>query len=141
MTESPTLFSEKNVPPNRERTKGSSVLSIQKTAHELRDLWRCELDSFLTGEDTWAGRLIPLNKVSPTAPNRKQMRPILVQSAIVKLLEARFLPKLQDYMVNKLTPCQTGFIPQMGIQVNLALSHILFSSRNLGLKNFLKTKK
>jgi len=47
------------------------------------------------------------------------MRPILICSPLQKLLEARFLPKLMDYLESKLVPCQTGFIPKMGIQVNL----------------------
>ena len=85
-----------------------------QTVKKLRNIWRCELDQMLTAEDTWAGRLVPLNKVSPKTPNRKQMRPILVQSPIVKLLEARFLPKLQDYLTKRLCPAQTGFVPGMG---------------------------
>ena len=47
------------------------------------------------------------------------MRPILICSPIQKLLESRFLPKPVDYLENKLIPSQTGFIPRMGIQVNL----------------------
>jgi hypothetical protein len=47
------------------------------------------------------------------------MRPILVCSPLQKALESRFLPKLNEYLVKRLTPCQTGFIPEMGIQVNL----------------------
>ena len=64
-------------------------------------------------------RLVPLNKVFPEIPNRKQMRPILVCSPLQKMLEARFLPKLTKYMNKSLTASQTGFVPRMGIQVNI----------------------
>src|SRR4029077_10032664 len=63
---------------------------------------------------------VPLNKVFPEVPTRKQMRPILICSPLQKLLESYFLPKLVDYMEKKMTPSQTGFIPRMGIQVNLS---------------------
>jgi len=43
----------------------------------------------------------------------------MVQSPIVKILEARFLPKLQEYLTYKLDRSQTGFVRKMGVQVNL----------------------
>ena len=52
-------------------------------------------------------------------PHSKQMRPILVCSALQKLLEEKFLPKLIDYLKNKLTASQVGFVPGMGIQVDI----------------------
>jgi hypothetical protein len=70
-------------------------------------------------KDSWATRLVPLNKVFPNVPNRFQLRPIMVQSPIVKLLEARFLPKLRDYLDNGLDRAQVGFVKGMGIQVNI----------------------
>ena len=97
----------------------------KSTVKKLRNMWRAELDNFLSGEDTWAGRLIPLNKVSPSIPNRFQMRPILVQSPIVKLLEARFLAKLQEYLRSKLHPSQTGFVPGFDIQTNLVIAFLM----------------
>ena len=109
------LFRKERILLTETEQRNPPKFLYRSTIHKLRDLWRCELDELLTGDDTWAGRLIPLNKVSPKTPNRKQLRPILVQSPIVKLLEARFLPKLQEYLTNRLTPCQTGFVPQMGI--------------------------
>jgi len=78
-----------------------------------------ELDNLLVPEDTWGARLLALNKVSPEVPDRKQFRSILIQSPIIKLLEARFLPKLQKYMKDDLVKSQTGFVPGTGIQVNL----------------------
>ncbi|HRP37859.1 MAG TPA: reverse transcriptase family protein, partial [Candidatus Dojkabacteria bacterium] len=62
---------------------------------------------------------MPLNKVFPNTSTRKEMRPIAVQSPFVKLLEARFLPKLQKYMNERLDRSQIGFVPKLGIQVNL----------------------
>ena len=47
------------------------------------------------------------------------MRPIMVQSALVKMIEARFLPKLTKYLEERLDRSQTGFVPRMGIHVNL----------------------
>ena len=47
------------------------------------------------------------------------MRPILVCSPLQKLLEARFLPKLMNYLKNDLHKSQIGFVPGQGIEVNL----------------------
>ena len=62
---------------------------------------------------------MPLNKVFPDVPTRKQMRPITISSPFQKIQEARFLDKLNAYMIDRMTPCQTGFVKGMGIQVNL----------------------
>ena len=86
---------------------------------KLRDIWRVELDNFLSEDDTWGLKLVPLNKVYPKIPNRRQMRPIMVQSPIIKLLEARFLKKLKQYSIERMIKAQTGFVPEMGIQVNI----------------------
>ena len=80
----------------------------------LFDLWSCNkhyLDHFET-------RLIPLNKVHPKTPKANEFRPIIIQSPILKLLEARFQRKLTTYMKEKLHIGQTGFVPAMGITVN-----------------------
>ena len=47
------------------------------------------------------GRLILLNKIHPNIPNPNQMRPIIALSPIVKLLEARLKPKLDQYLQEK----------------------------------------
>jgi len=60
-----------------------------------------------------------LNKIFPDTPTRKQMRPIVIQSPLIKLLEARFLIKLQAYLIHKLDRSQIGFVKGMGTQVNL----------------------
>ena len=85
-----------------------------QSVKKLRNIWRAELDQLLTKDDSWGTKLVPLNKVFPKTPDRTQFRPIMVQSPIVKLLEARFLPKLQQYMVERMTKAQTGFVPQIG---------------------------
>ena len=71
-------------------------------------------------ESSWSARLVPLNKVFPQTPTRTQLRPIMVQSPIIKLLEARFLPKLQRYLNDKLSRSQVGFVQKMGTQINLS---------------------
>lgn len=86
---------------------------FQAAASKLGDLWSVDLDDLLTDEDTWATRLMALNKVFPELPDRKQFRAICIQSALVNLLEARFLPKLQHYLITRSIPSQTGFVPTM----------------------------
>ena len=93
--------------------------NVEKAANIFKDLWSTELDQIKGIEASFTSRLVPLNKVFPNVPTRKQMRPILVCSPLQKLLEARFLPKIMDYLKNRLTRGQTGFVPGMGIQVNL----------------------
>ena len=114
------LFKDENEKSNGKQDNGKIKDSnFKKTAKILRNLWRTPLHKFDELQDTWDTRLIPLNKVFPNIPGRKDLRPIAVQSPLVKLLEARFLPKLQDYLNQKLDRSQTGFIQKMGIQVNL----------------------
>ena len=93
--------------------------NIQKTAHKLKDLWSVPLHNYTELKETWSTRLVPLNKVFPNTPSRNDMRPIAIQSPLVKILEARFLPKLQQYLNRRLDRSQTGFIQKMGIQINL----------------------
>ena len=93
--------------------------NVGKTAKKLRNLWRVPLHNYAVTQEMWDTRLIPLNKVFPNVPSRKDLRPIAVQSPLVKLLEGRFLQKLQEYLNFKLDRSQTGFIQKMGIHVNL----------------------
>lgn len=90
-----------------------------KAASIFRDLWSTDLMNIKGIKASFTSRLVPLNKVFPNVATRKQMRPILVCSPLQKLLEARFLPKLTEYLQNKLARSQVGFVPGMGIQVNL----------------------
>ena len=106
---------------NEKNRKGDMKSDCPKalTIKKLRNLWRVDLDKYLTENDTWSSRLVALNKVFPRDPTRTQLRPIIVQNPLIKLLEARFLPKLQRYLREKLHRSQVGFIPKMGIHVNL----------------------
>ena len=88
-----------------------------KTARILRDIWSC------FHEKEWqqlhfAQRLIPINKAHPNIPKVSECRPIIVSSPLIKLLEMRIKPKLDEYMTKKLTSSQTGFIRCNGITVN-----------------------
>jgi urease gamma subunit len=96
---------------NKENRKASSFI--------FRDLWSIKLEQIKGIEKSFTSRLLPLNKVFPNVPTRKQMRPILICSPLQKLIEARFLSKLTEYLKKNLSPSQTGFVPEMGIQVNL----------------------
>jgi len=95
------------------------VSNIEKTAKKLKDIWKTDLDQIPGIENIWEARMVPLNKVFPQNPTRTQLRPIMVQSVIVKAVEARFLNKLQDYLTYRLDRSQTGFVKNLGIQVNL----------------------
>lgn len=43
----------------------------------------------------------------------------MVQSTLIQLLEAGLLPKLTNYLEERLDRSQTGFVPKMGIHVDL----------------------
>jgi len=76
-------------------------------------------------------RLVPLNKKFPHIPTRRDMRPIVIQSPLLKLTESVLLPELQHYLKTNLHPSQTGFVPDCGILVNIhrALDQILNFTR------------
>lgn len=93
---------------------------MERAAEIFKDLWSINLNEIEGIMCSMTSRLVPLNKVYPEVPNRKQMRPILVCSPLQKLLEARFLPKLQNYLTKSLVISQTGFVPKMGTQVNMS---------------------
>ncbi len=60
------------------------------------------------------------------------MRPIIIPSPILKLIESGLLPTLRSYLINGLHPSQSGFVPGCGIFVNIhrALDQILLKIRN-----------
>jgi len=93
--------------------------NLQLTAHLLKNIWSMESQVTIDMEKTWEARLVALNKIFPGTPDRFQMRPIIIQSPLVKILESRFLPPLQEYLTYKLDRAQTGFINGIGIQANL----------------------
>jgi len=66
----------------------------EKVRDVLKDLWRgIEIKDF-----HFRARLVPLNKKHPNIPRADQIRPIVVNSPLVKILESRLLPKLQKYL-------------------------------------------
>ena len=105
---------------NTQAVNESDISNLQKTAAKLRNIWRVNLDKISNITDTWDARLVPLNKVFPEVPSRNQLRPIIIQSPIVKIIESRFAPKLHNYLDTKLDRSQVGFVRKLGIQVNLA---------------------
>jgi len=67
----------------------------------------------------FVSRIIPLNNDHPNVPRFDRFRPIIVNSPLIKLLEGRFLEKLNEYLVKKMFPGQVGFVPGCGVLMNL----------------------
>jgi len=80
------------------------------------DLWK---NLKIIKNKHFESRLVPLNKVHPKIPSRKDLRPIVVASPLVKLIETGIMTELSEYLVKKLHPGQTGFVPGNGIFVNI----------------------
>ena len=95
--------------------------SVSKlTAKVFKDLWSHNPNQKLSMESlSFKARLIALNKDHPNTPKAGRFRPIVVSSPIVKLIEGRFLPKLESYLIERLCPSQIGFVRGYGIQVNI----------------------
>ena len=90
----------------------------EKTANIIKDLWNASNTNAI--QDThFQARLIPLNKKFPDVPKPEDFRPIVVMSPLIKLLEARILDKLQDYLIRKLHRSQIGFVPGFDVSVNI----------------------
>lgn len=87
-----------------------------RTSGIFKDLWSTDLNQIPGIKCSLTSRLVPLNKVFPNTPNSKQMRPILVCSPLQKLLEARFLPKLEKHLTDKLTPVKQGLYIKWGFK-------------------------
>jgi len=92
---------------------------IDKSACVFNDLWSICLDKIKKVDHHFFARVIPLNKIYPALPTRKEFRPIVVMSVLVKILEARLLPKLREYLKKNLIVSQTGFVPNCGTTVNV----------------------
>jgi len=93
--------------------------NIDESSEKLCDLWNVNWNNVPDAGIFFRSRLIPLNKSHPKLPGPKDFRPIIVSSPIVKLLEARLLPKIRDYLQNHLYRGQIGFTPGLGTSVNL----------------------
>jgi len=92
---------------------------LNKTAQIFRTLWSCDLNSIHDLHRHFVTRIITLNKAHPLVPTRFQLRPIVILSPIVKVLESRLVCKLKDYATYKLHPSQTGFVEGCGTMVNI----------------------
>jgi len=88
----------------------------ERSAKIFADLWA---SLKLVRNIHFEARLIPLNKIHPKIPSRKDIRPIVVNSPLVKLIESGIMPELSTYLIKKLHPGQTGFVPGNGIFVNI----------------------
>eukprot|EP01017_Pseudomicrothorax_dubius_P037607 TRINITY_DN5534_c0_g5_i4.p1 TRINITY_DN5534_c0_g5~~TRINITY_DN5534_c0_g5_i4.p1 ORF type:complete len:478 (-),score=50.27 TRINITY_DN5534_c0_g5_i4:595-2028(-) len=90
---------------------------FSKLVDTLANAWTIPLDVF--PKVCFEARLVPLNKVHPEIPTKKDFRPIIVMSPLIKFLEARFASRLMGYCVKHLHRSQVGFVQQMGCDVNL----------------------
>ena len=60
-----------------------------------------------------------INKVSPKIPEVSQLRPISIQSPIIKFLEYSIKSPLESIIRQCLSKTQTGFEPTIGTAYNL----------------------
>lgn len=77
----------------------------------LKDMWNDKCMKLVSSK-SFQARLIPLNKKWPDIPQEDEFRPIVVYSSLIKWLELRFLPPLQEFLKYKLDKYQIGFVPQ-----------------------------
>ncbi|CAD8098795.1 unnamed protein product [Paramecium sonneborni] len=64
-------------------------------------------------------RLIPINKISPNIPNKEQIRPIVVMSHVIKMIELFYEERLKEYVSYYINPEQIGFFQGMGTQIHI----------------------
>ena len=67
----------------------------------LQDIWNQRNINIM--KDIGRSRLLALNKVWPNIPKADEFRPIVILSPLYKFLELRFLPKLNHYLLNRMT--------------------------------------
>ena len=91
----------------------------KRLAKLLKNLWTKDLNKIDSLNELFKARLVALNKVHPNTPKPDEFRPIIILSLIIKIMECRWLPKLQDYVITKLCPAQTGFVPSQGVFTNI----------------------
>ena len=95
------------------------IANCQNTARGFCDLWSAEVMNDHSVKFCLTGRLVPLNKVHPNIPKPDEMRPIIALSPIFKLIEARFKPKLEAYLSNRMIKSQIGFVSKCGTHMNI----------------------
>ena len=64
-------------------------------------------------------RVVPLNKAFPLTPLPHQIRPIVVSSPVMKLIEANFLNTFKDMVRLNINPLQVGFVPKQSTFTNI----------------------
>lgn len=80
-------------------------------------------------------RLIALDKCHPKIPSLEEYRPIVITSAVLKLLEAYIIDDLRNYGISRLHKDQTGFVQGVGTQHNIL--RLVKEKRRLGDKGFI----
>ena len=113
-----------------DETLFNGIANLPYVPHIFSNIWNDKLNSKIM-KSYLTGRLIPINKVAPLTPNIDEIRPIIALSPIVKILEARFKSKLDNYQVTRLMVSQTGFVKNCGTQVNL----VRLIQRGINCKN------
>ena len=96
-----------------------NILKDNKIAEYFTHLWDSNNTNTEEFQRHLTGRLVPLNKVHPEIPKPDEMRPIIALSPILKLVESRFREKLENYMTERMNPCQVGFVRECGTHVNI----------------------
>ena len=64
-------------------------------------------------------RLHLLNKLKGETPGLEDIRPIMISSPIIKLIEALILEDLQNTLEPQICPAQVGFIPKYNTQTHI----------------------
>lgn len=92
---------------------------INKYYNIFSQLWSIDWDANRDLQIFFNSRLIPLNKNFNNIPKKSDFRPIIVSSILVKIIEARWVNKLKEAMIEKIHPSQNGFIPSQNIFSNI----------------------
>lgn len=94
-------------------------MNIHATAKLMTNLWSQPPELLDSWPEIFKSRLIPLNKIAPEIATVDKIRPIVINSLMIRILEGRFQEKLKQYMTNQLHISQTGFVAGGGIFVNV----------------------
>ena len=86
---------------------------------QLLECW--DPDFLAENPEIFICKLVLLNKSHPYIPSVDQMRPIVATNAVFKLIEARFITKLQHafWQLPGLAKAQCGFLPYMSTHVQI----------------------
>ena len=82
-------------------------------------MWSHDLTKINDLHEIFQAILVALSKAKSGIPKRTELfRLIIIMSLLVKIMEVRWLPKLKNYLIERLCPAQTGFIPGQGVFTN-----------------------